>query len=816
MRTRRGRAWLGWLPCCLAAALLPRAMAADPPRSATDPLARAVVDSLASSPRTKPAEMLDAAIRAADVEAFDVASRYLAQLGAALEQAGDDAPGVLADLGDATDPAALRRLERTLGPQDADALPLVRAIQAEATRRRHDPERLRQDAAALAGDSAGVRRAAAERLARAGVDALPALVDVLQDDSDDNATARRMARWVVRELGTPARQPLLAWLGTDDVAHWPGVIEALAAGLSPADDSDTAPPDFDAFLLAPALVPNTPPAARDRAIALLQRLAARRGDRGRETPPGRDRAIALLTHRLDAVLSIDGLPAADHLLLEPVLDPAAAPAAAGATVERLVWNPQAGRLERLAVPPHVARAMEAQHLARDLAALAATEPEAVRLVLLARLEALLAAGGDPVTVLDRVTPEQLRSVLTGPDGFDVEAAADVLERAASCGLTTAAAAAARVIAAAGADEVPLSPRVRQQLLRAMIVPDAPLQFEAARALALAAGDPPYRGASRVVEILTHAATATGEDVAVVAHPDAAVRESLATGLSRFGYRAEKVATGREAILASRAGVDTVLVVVASRIGVPSAFETVQLIQGQPVGDVPPVLVVVDPLDDAARGCHLTTLLLTFADTDCVGITDRMDSLFLPRIDPVTGAAAGPPRLPDVLATVAGPRAVDPATRRTRAAQRRARASQALGLLADLGRRGWDVSAAETTARLALASAAEPAPRDLFTPALALLATVGSPQAQQAVLREAERSDLPEKTRRVALAGFAGSVRRHGILLESGPLQEAYAMYNRARSPTDRDVAAAILDVLETPLRHACPAPADAARPRQPR
>lgn len=814
MRTRRGKAWYGWLPCCLAAAVLPTAHAAEPPRSARDPLASAVVDSLLSTPRTKPAEMLDAAIRAADVEAFDVANRYLAQLGALLEEAGDGAPAVLADLGDATDPAALRRLERTLGPQDAEALPLMRAIQAEATRRRRDPERLRQDAAALASDSAGERQAAAQRLARAGIDALPALVDVLQDDSADNAQARRLARWVVRELGSPARQPLLAWLGTDDVAHWPGVIEALAAGVSPADDTDTTPPDFDAFLLAPALVPNTPPAARDRAIALLRRLAAWRGDRGSAIPPGRDRAIALLCHRLDGVLSIAGLPAADHLLLEPVLDPAAAPAAAGATVERRVWNPQAGRLERLDVPPHVARAMEAQHLARDLAALAPEEPEAVRLVLLARLEALLAAGGDPVTVLDRVAPDQLRNMLTGPDGFDIEAAADVLERAASRGLTTAATAAARVIA--GADDKPLSPQVRQQLLRALNVPDGGLQFEAARALALAAGDPPYRGASRVVEILTHAATATGADVAVVAHPDATVRESLATGLSRFGYRAEKVATGREAILAARAGVDTVLVVVASRIGVPSAFETVQLIQGQPVGDVPPVLVVVDPLDDAARGCHLTTLLLTFADSDCVGITDRMDSLFQPRIDPVTGAAAGPPRFPDVLATVAGPRAVDPTTRRTRAAQRRARASAALALLADLGRRGWDVSGAETTARLALATAEEPSPRDLFTPALALLSTLGSPQAQQAVLREAERTDLPVKTRRVALAGFAGSVRRHGILLESGPLQEAYAMYNRARSPTDRDVAAAILDVLETPLRHACPAPADAARPRQPR
>jgi hypothetical protein len=793
----------------------PCAWAAERPPSARDPLAVAVVDSLTSSPRTTPAEMLDAAIRAADVEAFDVASGFLARLGAALEQAGDDAPRVLADLGDTTDPALLRRLGRTLGPHDPESLPLVRAIRMEAARRRRDPEQLKQRAADLASDSADARQAAAEWLVRAGTDALPVLVDVLQDDSPENARARRLARWVVRELGTATRQPLLAWLGSDDVPHWPGIIEALAAGLSPANDADTAPPDFDAHLLAPALVPNTPSAARERAIALLQRLAEHRGDRRGGMPPGRDRAIALLCRRLDRTLSIDGLPAADHLLLEPVLDPATAPAAGGATVERFVWNPQAGRLERLDVPPSVARAMEAQHLARDLAALAPTEPDAVRLVLLARLEALLAAGGNPVTVLDRVTPEQVRTALTGPDGFDVGIAADVLETAASRGLTASATAAARAIAAAGTHDAPVSPQIRQQLLRALTVPDAGLQFEVARALALAGGERPYRGASRVVEILTHAATATGEDVAVVAHTDAAVRESLATGLSRFGYRAEKVASGRDAVLAARADVDTVLVVVASRIGVPSAFETVQLIQSQPVGDVPPVLVVVDPLDDAARGCHLTTLLLTFADTDCVAISDRMDSLFQPRRDPVTEAVEGPPRFPDVLATAAGPLAVDPETRHIRAAQRRGRASQALALLADLGRRGWDVSAAETTARLALMSPAEPAPRDLFTPALELLAILGSPEAQQAVLREAERTDLPEKTRRIALAGFAGSVRRHGILLESGPLQEAYAMYNRARSETDRDVAAAILDVLETPLRHACPAPVDAARSRQP-
>jgi len=819
VRTRRRRAWCRWLLGCLALAAWPHAAdAADPPPRAVDPLARAVLESLQSPPRTEPADILDAAMRAADVDAFDVSTAFLGRLGDLLEQAGNDAPTLLADLGDANDDAALRRLERQIGPHDAAAIPLLQAIRAESAKRLRDPARLAEDVAALADDSATTRQAAATRLARAGIDALPPLVELLQDESPAAARARGLARWIVREMGDAARQPLLAWLGSDDIPHWPGVIEALAATAAARDDAASDPPDFEDSLLAPALVPGTPPAARDRAVALLRRLADRRGAAGAEAPPSRDAAIAALTRRLDRVLSVDGLPAADHLLREPVLDPANAMAAGTSTVERYGWNPQTRRLERGTFSPRAARALDAIHLARDIAALQADQPDAVRLVLLARLEMLLAAAGDPLVAFDRLDPAQVRSALTGPAGFDAATVADVLELAASRGMTASAMAAARVLSAvpaapdATAEQLPLPPQVRKPLVRALVVPDAGLQFEAARALALAAGDPPYPGSSRVVEILTHAATATGEDVAVVAHPDVVVRESLATGLSRYGYRVEKVASGRGAILAARADIDTVLVMVAARSGVPSAFETVQLIQRQPVGDVPPVLVVVDPLDDVSRGKYLTQLLLTFADTDCVGITDRLDSLFLPQVDPETGRDVGPPRFPDRLATVAGPLAVDPQARRLRAGQRRARASQALALLADLGRRGWDVSAAETTARLALMAPAAAAAQDLSTPALELLSIIGSAEAQQAVLREAGRSDLPEQTRRLALAGFARSVERHGILLESGPLQAAYAMYNRATTPVDRDVAAAILDVLETPLRKACPALVDAARP----
>ena len=808
-----------------------RAANADDVRLMPDPLARAVLESLAFPPRTTPPALLDAAIRAADVEAYDVAARYFSRLADALEKAGDKRLDLLADLGDTADPASLRRLERLLGDQDEDVRPIVQAMREAARDRRRDPARLSRDADALSSDKTAVRSAAFARLARTGVDALPVLVELLQSEGAGQERGRELARELIRQLGPEARQPLLTWLGSDDVQHWPGVIEALAASVIDDDAADVAD-----HLLAPSLVADVPPAARDRAARLLRQLASRGMLPGEAmadgtVPPSPGTAISLLTARLDCVLSIDGLPAPDHLLMEPVLDPVTASAAAGKTVERFVWNPEARRLERMNLSPQAARTQEAIHLARDLAALDATEPEAVRLVLLARLDSVLAAAGDPLTALDRAPAEQLQAAVTGPQGFDYEAAADVLEIAASRGMFSAAAGAARAIAAAhatahsqatddalsareqaaDAQAAALTPAVRKSLIRALNVPDAALQFEAARTLAQAGGAPPYPGASRVVEMLIQAATSTGEEIAVVAHIDAAVREELATGLSRFGYRVEKVATGRDAIFATRANIDTVLVVISARTVRPTALETVQFIQRQTVGDVPPVLVVVDPLDDDARGKFLTQLLLKFSDLDCVGIMDRMESLFVPRIDPATGKLVGPPRFPDHLAQVAGPQAVTPAARQTRATQRRTRAAQSLALLADLGRRGWDVAAAETTARMALLQSPQPGrPDDLFSPASALLGTIGSSRAQQALLGETERAELPAESRKQALAAFTESVNRYGVLLECRPLRAAYARYNQSTVSADRDVAGAVLDALETPSRKARNVSADAA------
>jgi hypothetical protein len=298
----------------------------------------------------------------------------------------------------------------------------------------------------------------------------------------------------------------------------------------------------------------------------------------------------------------------------------------------------------------------------------------------------------------------------------------------------------------------------------------------------------------VVEILAHAATARGVDRAVVAHHRVAVAQELAGDVSRFGYEPVAVATGREAIFAARASADTTLVLLGARTIRPTPLETVQFLQQQGTGIAPPVLIVVDPLDDDGRGCFLQQLIVKFCDVHGIAIVDRLDSFFAATTDPETGAAVAAPRFPDALAQAGGPRAVDPASRAVAAEARLERAREAIILLARLGRRGQDVSGSLRTARDALQHA------DLRQPALALLAAIGRAEAQQALHDEATRGDLPEPTRRLTLAALNTSVARHGLLLTSREMLADYAVYNRATDEDTRRAAAEILDVIEAPSR----------------
>ncbi len=761
-----------------------------------DPLQQAVVESLAATPRTTPAQLLDAAVRAADVEAAAAAEDWFGKLVTAVEAAGDERLDVLADLGDTTDPAALSRLTRMLEPRLPAVGKVVAAIRDASRLRRRDPRRLAEAVENLQSGSSATRLAAADELARAREDALPLLVPLLVATAPDDARPRQQARDLISLLGDDARQPLLEWLASDDMDAWPAVIEAL--DVSGAED-------IEAFLVAPALAADVPPLAQQAARRVLTRRAARRA--ATPTPPSRDLAEQMLTERLDCTLLPSGLPEIDHLLLEPLGSPATAAAAFGGSVtgvvERLVWNAAARRFDRVRMSPRAARARDGLHEARDLAALDTRDPKAIGLVLLARLESLLLSVGDASSI----PPKELQTALSGPDGFSAETAADVLDTAIAHGMGEAAAGAAAALAPARGERAvkPLAPAVRKSLVRALAVPDAGLQFAAARTLALAAGEPPYAGSSRVVEILMYAATATGTDRVVVAHPDTEVVDALATGVSRFGYEPVRVSTGREAIFAARGHADTVLVLVAARLATPSALETVQFLQQQGLGDVPTVLVVVDPLDDG--GCFLSQLLMKFGGLHRIAIVDRLESLFTPVIDTQTGDVAMLPRFPDVVAQAAGPVAVDPASRDAARLTRLGRAREALTLLSDLSRRGWDARPATVTALAALTTT------ELYDPAVSLLATLGRPEAQTALATEAERDDLPDALRKGALTALASSVDRYGVLLDCGHLQAVATRYNRSAEGS-RDAAGDILEVLETADRnlHAAPSDAPLTRP----
>jgi hypothetical protein len=770
--------------------------AREPPAPPLDPLQQAVVDSLTVRRLETPSDLLDAAVRTADLEADAVACDYVRRLRAAVAAADEAArPGLLADLGDAVGGASLARLERRLASREPAVREIVAAIRAAVDLRHRDPARLAAAAAALRDPSARVRADAAATLARGREDALPAVVDLLATTDPDGERARGIAARLVRDLGADARQPLLAWLGSDDTDHWPGVIEALrACGAG----------DVAVHLVAPALAADSPPEARRAAV---------RGLGGR--PPEPAAAAALVAERLDRVLTPAGVPHVDAICPEP----AAEPNPRDGTVERFVWDDEQRRLVRLNLPPRTARLQEALHLARDLAAIDTRDPQAVRLVLLTRLEAMLVAAGEPARALESLDPVRLRAALEGPDGFDPAGAADVLDLAVTRGLWEAAAGAAAALEPPpGRSSAPLPPAVRKALVRALAVPDPAVQFQAARTLALAAGDPPWAGSSRMVEVLVHAATSTGDDVAIVAHPDLEVAQSLAAGVSRFGYRPVIARSGRDCLLAARGSADTVLVLVAARLPRPAAFETVQLLRDQGLGAVPPVLVVVAPRDDGGRGCFLTQLLLRLRDLDCVAVVDRLDSFFAPVAEGTGAGGPRPARFPEALTQLAGPRSIDPAARAAARAARRGRAREAMALLAAIGRRGGDVSAALDAARLAAAGgpAADPAVADLHDPAVMLLGAIGRPTAQAALLQEVDRAELPPAARQLAIAAFAASVERHGILLKCREIGDVVTRYTHVADAGTRRASATVLDVLGTPRDQLPPTSADAppARPHR--
>lgn len=433
------------------------------------------------------------------------------------------------------------------------------------------------------------------------------------------------------------------------------------------------------------------------------------------------------------------------------------------------WDASTGRSTARRYPPDVAAVVLAARLAGDALAITPGSEPVRQLYLLANLERLAYAAGLDAPL--PVGPEAPSAKLAEFGPAALEAA---LDRALATGHAPAAAAAAQLLGQIGTAETILAGRAQPgPLARAMRSPDRRVRFAAVGAIMHLQPVRPFAGSSYLPETLAYLATATGARRVMVAGPG--TEGSLAIGrlLAEQGLEVETAATGREMLEKLFDSADYELVFVDARI------------------DGPPVSLLLQQLRHDARTALLPVGVLAAAD----------------QVDRARRAVAEDPLAEDFprphdpeaarwqvqrLAVLAGRRAVGPAERLQQAAA-------ALEWLAELGDEPGGIYNLRRAESSAVGAVYSPG---LGRQAVAVLAKLGTPRSQKALVDLASRATQPLAMRQAALEAFQASTDRCGILLTTNEILLQYHRYNQS-AQADRATQAvlgAILDTIEAPSR----------------
>ena len=784
-----------------------------------DPFQWAVVDSLRYPKRTTPQELLEAAIRAASVEALDPTTKFLEQFDEALAKEPDK-EAALAHLGESFQTAELSRLERflkqTAQPEQADAVAfLIDGMLNAAQKRRTDTSRLKQAAVDLGSDNVFARQQAATTLMEGGTYALPMLVGILMEtvSADDETPlsktdfrTRKLAETIIEQLGERGVRALTSWLGSDDIQRFPGIIHALSilvdSGCLPAGEKTNpnaaANLDLASVLFAPACIPEFGETTRVAALQLLVKLEQQGHTDFGGRPFTQDLACQMLTTKLDQLLTPAGIPVPDSLTEGEASITSPRP-----TVEQYLWVTQTSRPEIRYLPPVACRSLRAEHLAKDLSRLKCVHPRTVRLMLLAQYEKLLIFQDDHIqndhfSALNTLPTEAITETLSGPDGFSTELAAGVLDGALDRSMPLAAAVAAKAIREVNVSKPATISTIRPPLVRALAAPSALVQFEASQTLATVSPHLPFTGSSRLFNRLLYFASSRGTDQVLITYPNHDTAELLKSSVAQFGFEASIASSGRLCVQGVRQSPDVCLVILSARLPDLGAPEVVQLLQQESLGEQVPVLVILDPLDDDNACRRRTRLVLSLADFENALLTDRLESQFFPSIhQPGTADEfISPPRFPETLTRIAGPQAMDQSWRQTQANHRLQRARLAIDTLTQLSTLGWDVRGALAIAQNGLRHA------ETFEPSMRLLTNMPSPNAQQALFDLAWAPDLGKNVREMAVGALGESIRSHGILLTNSTLRIINDMYNISSRGGDSSIDHSLVALFRLPRQSA--------------
>jgi hypothetical protein len=546
------------------------------------------------------------------------------------------------------------------------------------------------------------------------------------------------------QLAGSAERPLISALDAPSEALKMQIIAVLARMGSSV---------AKVHLIRPALDPQASAEMRQLATAALQRISG--------TAPDLYEAEKYLTREANDLLQGD-LPY---------------PSDADDRVTLWSWDAAKQEVVPASMPRRDAGVLLAARVASDLYALKPGDSAAQRLMLLTNLEWAKVVAG-----LDQPLPTASGTVGATAMQAGPQVVNAVLADALRLVRVPAAIAAAEVLARCG-DASVLHPHSSgaSPLAEAMRFSDRRVRLAAALAAVKLDPGGSFAGAGRVAETLSWFLGTQGASVVLVGHPRGEEAQSLIGFMNAIGYDGEGVYLGR--VLAERAfaNPDYEFILIADAIDMPPVEELVQWLRRDFRTARMPIGVMARSerfaeLRDALSGDPFTTVF--------------------PRIHSIEVAASEIQKL----RTIAGRNLVS-------RDERLLQARSSLAALIALAKKPANLAPYELLRQ-------EPAVvRALDNPALtadaaALLALLGTPRSQSALIDFASQSSRPLADRQAAAAAFAAAVKSRGLLLTQNQLAQQYQRYN-ASATLDKNASAtldepaqkllgSILDAIEAP------------------
>jgi len=433
------------------------------------------------------------------------------------------------------------------------------------------------------------------------------------------------------------------------------------------------------------------------------------------------------------------------------------------------WDADAKQVVTRSAPPDEASRVFASRFARDACSVAPDDQQVRVLYLATLLEQAAYANG-----LDKPLGATEGTLAGRVAEHGPEIVEDVLAYSLRSGHAPAATAAASILGEIGRSETLLYQGPRPSpLVQAAWDADRRVRLAALRAILRMEPVQPFPGSSRVAEALVYLAGSEGTPRALVAGPSTEENQRVGGHLVAFGYRVDTAVNGREVVRKLLASPDYELALVDASIERPTVDFLLQQLR---------------------RDCRTAKVP--------VGVTARAGQLerarLLVRNDPLAGAFSRPHTQEAVQWQVA--ELMKLAGRdRVLAAERQRQAAWAMKWLAELTGREetiYDLRCAQDVAIDAL-----------FVPHLAsdavrVLANLGTPRCQRALVDLASRWTQPMELRQAATRAFRQSTEQNGILLTTEQILLQYDRYNRSENldTGTQQVLALILDCIEAPSR----------------